>query len=67
MRVDKQNNYSKPYSLKHCSKIKAKKSREEECKYKITWQCVIEEEIEELDEALQAVIDLLENKVGVHE
>ena len=50
MRADKQNNYSKPYSLKHCSKIKAKKSREEECKYKITWQCVIEEETEELGE-----------------
>ena len=48
MRVDKQNNYSKPYSLKHCSKIKAKKSREEECKYKITWRCVIEEETKEL-------------------
>ena len=25
MRADKQNNYSKPYSLKHSSKIKAKR------------------------------------------
>ena len=38
MRADKQNNYSKPYSIKH--------KREEECKYKITCQCVIKEEIE---------------------
>ena len=60
MRVDKQNNYSKPYSLKHCSKIKAKKSREEECKYKITWQCVIEEETEVL--SIKPLCDPLSGK-----
>ena len=50
MQANKQYDYFKPYSSSHSSKMKAKKSREEECKYKITPQCVIEEETKEFGE-----------------
>ena len=50
MQANKQYDYFKPYSSSHSSKMKAKKSREEECKYKITCRCVIEEETKKLGE-----------------
>ena len=47
MRADKQYNYSKSYSIKHSSKMKAKEQGKK-CKHKITRRGVIEEETEVL-------------------
>ena len=50
MQADKQTSYSNTYSYNHSSKKKCKRVGKKRCKHKITRQCVIEEEIEELSE-----------------